>query len=768
MNKKLKISILFIIFMFMIFNISYAKYSFNKDIVLNVYIDKTPPTISVTSNNRTENFNKTETRTYTKTVTIKTSDNIKIDYNEYFYNSSSNNFEGITSKRFTTKLSLTNEGFYKVIAHDTSGNITEFYLIIDKSAPNVNVTFYKKGDEPKDYSYTNIIKFAAKELKLLSPNIINSTEENKISENNIVNEIENTVENSIENKESVSNKISDENEIIENNVEKSIIEDEPEITENETKSEIKQEEETEIIEQKPKKMMLGAGYTAGASNEGDFRNALNNRASTIITYASINFTSPLYINYPVTVTCGTNENALRYTAYDNFIIVQNGGALTLNGMVVDCRQFAGNHGINCINVQAGGSLTFGASTIIDGGLSNVGVLVNSGATVTYNSGQIAYTGKGIRVVGNGNLVFNNLGDGRTHEFWNNTTAISFEGFTGTCNINQNNFKIRNGTDGIIFEYGSGIVNMTSGYIYSNSDMGIIMKEGTLNFGGDAAIYSNTNYGIDCRNANVNVSGGSIFSNGSGVLLKTDYNSKFKITAGNIYSNSLYSIKNNQNGDGNCTVLGGGISGPIYLGQNDNYVNTNSNYPSFTVTPSTYWYKRKLVRTTSNAYANNEINNVTMTASSGWYKYVEDEYIKVWNNCNIKIVAKDYFGNVLKTETRNGTLGQSYSITPFEIDGYDLINIPSNANGNFTQAEITIEFQYDLKNVAIVNYSDSLSGIKSAKYWYNANSNTFTGNGYDLTNNKLFTAYGYYKVVVENDAGLKKEYSFTLNKDSKTR
>ena len=45
------------------------------------------------------------------------------------------------------------------------------------------------------------------------------------------------------------------------------------------------------------------------------------------------------------------------------------------------------------------------------------------------------------------------------------------------------------------------------------------------------------------------------------------------------------------------ILGGSISGDVYLANYDNYVNTNSSYPTFTVTPSDYHFKRKLVKTT---------------------------------------------------------------------------------------------------------------------------------------------------------------------------
>ena len=71
-------------------------------------------------------------------------------------------------------------------------------------------------------------------------------------------------------------------------------------------------------------------------------------------------------------------------------------------------------------------------------------------------------------------------------------------------------------------------------------------------------------------------------------------------------------------------------------------------------------------------------------------------------------------------------------------------------------------------MAIVNYKDLLSGIVSAKYWYNASSENFNGSGTDFADGKVFEDYGYYKVIVVNGIGLQKELIFCLNKDSVKR
>ncbi len=241
-----------------------------------------------------------------------------------------------------------------------------------------------------------------------------------------------------------------------------------------------------------------------------------------------------------------------------------------------------------------------------------------------------------------------------------------------------------------------------------------------------------------------------------------------MTGGSIYSNSNSAIYQDKANDGGCTILGGSISGQVYLAKNDNYINTNASYPTFTVTPSNYFFKRKLVRTNSNEIANNEISKVTLTPKDSWYKYVDGEYIVLWTGGNVIARYKDFYGNILKQELKNGTIGTNYSITPPNIPGYDLIYTPSNANGTYTQNDIVVDFKYDLVNVAKVNFEDILSGVVSAKYWYNANSESFTGTGTDFTDGTIFENYGFYKVLVTNGVGLQKELTFSLNKDSLRR
>ncbi|MBQ7411155.1 MAG: MucBP domain-containing protein [Clostridia bacterium] len=709
MKKKISLISIFIILFLLLFSRQcFAKYVIINTSNLEVYIDKTPPTINLKSDNINESYSKTDLENViqdSNNVIVITNDNVKIDYNEYYYNVTTKDFTNIEAIKFDSGKEFSDEGYYKIVAVDTSGNKTEIVMLIDKSAPEVKVQYFKKGEEIAKVEVSHV---AAQKEYFATENIANTLETNETEE------IETT---------------------------------------------------TQTI-QTSGVALMSARASTNVYSESDFINAINNKASDIIVWTSINISQTVNINYNVTIHPATNENALRYNGYGNFFNVQSGGTLNITAMVVDTNSLSKNRGTTAINVQSGGKVVFRENSIVDGGANNKGIVVNSGGTALIYSCHIANCTKGIIVKGNGNLTFGNLGDGRNSEFWSNTTAISFESFTGTSNFNQSNIKIYNNTNGVVVESSTGTVNVSAGYYYSNGSNGIISKAGTFNLKG-GNVYSNGN-GVNFCAGTMNFSGGNIYNNKVGVLINPSYTGKFNMTGGKIYSNSSYAINHGQNSDGSCTITGGTVTGVIYLAQSDNYVNTNSSYPSFTVTPSSYYFKRKLVKTTSNDYANNEISKVTMTPNGSWYKYVEDEYIKVWKGCNVIVKCTDYYGNVLSTETITGNLGESYTTTSKELDGYDLITSPSNASGTYTENDITVEYKYDLVNVAKVTFEDLLSGVKSAKYWYNESSEEFTGDGTEFENNKIFEEYGYYKVIVENNVGLTKELIFSLNKESLVR
>ena len=675
MKKKIYFfTILVIVVLFSLTIPSLAKYVLDDNIELSVYIDKTPPIINLESNNKSENYPKTDLDNVigkNSDTKATTSDNVAVKENRYYYNSTVPNFDGVEAQNFESEKTFTEDGYYKIESEDTSGNTTEIVVLIDKTPPDITVNYYKKGEEPKEIAKTEVISVAG------------------------------------------------------------------------TKKYKNAEQIAEVASNTP---MTIAG-SIDVYDESQFMNAINNKYSQIITHNSLNFSNSINVN-----------------GSGSFINVQSGGNLTLNSMVIDTNTFSKGRGTTAINVQSGGKVIFTTTSIIDCGNNNMGLLINNGATAEMHSSYIVGGTKGILVKDNGNLIF---GTG-SNEIASAGTGIFFENFNATCNINNSNIKIHNCTNGIIHESGEGTIKVSNANIYNNSSNGILNKTGTLELSG-GTIYSNGN-GINLCDGTLSITGGTIRSNKIGIFLNGDYqNGKMTITNVNINSNSQYAIQHSKNEDGSCTILGGTISGKIYLAQKDNYVNTNDQYPSFEVTPSEYYFKRKLVKTISNEVANTELENVTMTPKDDWYKFVDkDEYIVVWRGCKVIVKYNDYFGNELSSETLTGELGDNYHATSRDIPGYDLVEVPSNADGQYTEEDIVVEFKYDLKNVAIVNYEDLLSGVKSAKYWYSEIENNFTGDGTDFENHKMFEDYGFYKVVVTNNVGLVKEITFSLNKDSLVR
>lgn len=370
---------------------------------------------------------------------------------------------------------------------------------------------------------------------------------------------------------------------------------------------------------------------------------------------------------------------------------------------------------------------------------------------------------GINLQMNGNLQFATQ-EGRCNNFYSNVTAILIDNFYGTCNFNENISIHDNSEYGIYIANSSGSIRISTGAYYQNTyciRVGNIINNSVIISGG--SYYSN-GWAI-WVGGNVNLRGGAIYNNYYGVFLHEANSGNFHMEGGTIYGNTSSAIYHKKENDNGCTITGGSISGEVYLAANDNYVSTISSYPYLTVTPSSYYFKRKLVKTANHQIASSEISHVTLTPKAPWYSYVDNEYIVLWNGGNVIAQYKDYYGNIIKQEVLNGVIGTNYSITPPNIPGYDLINTPVNTTGVYTKNDIFVDFKYDLVNVAKVTFEDLLSGVISAKYWYHENAEEFTGEGIEFGNGSVFEKYGYYRVVVRNGVGLEKEVKFLLNKDS---
>ncbi|MBQ8379267.1 MAG: MucBP domain-containing protein [Clostridia bacterium] len=432
-------------------------------------------------------------------------------------------------------------------------------------------------------------------------------------------------------------------------------------------------------------------------NETDFRNALSQRQSTITIQNSIDFYSAITIDYNVTINAGTNDNALRCrNKVANFITVNNGCTLTLAGIVVDVRGNQGSAGITGIRIPYGGRMVFQGS-LIDGGMSNTGLLIESGGAVTVTRGDFVYSKYGIRVIGNGTLTHTNSS---SMNFWNNELGLLYES-TATCTMPNSKFY-KNTT---AMQVSNGTVNLQGGGIYENS-YGVVAAGGTFNHTG-AGIYNNTYHGVIVRNGTYNLAGGAVQTNKSqGVVLESGSTGVFKMTSGTISGNTYNAVYNAQSGD-NCIIHGGTVSGWVYLALTDNYVTTNTSYPTLSVKPSSYSFKRKLVKTNSNAYANNEIGKVTMAASGSWYKYVDGQYIVVWTGGNVIVKCVDLGNNaVLSTETKNGTIGTNVTLTDPAVSGYALVSRPSTTTYTYAQADQTATYGFRKISNLVINYIDA--------------------------------------------------------------
>ena len=225
-------------------------------------------------------------------------------------------------------------------------------------------------------------------------------------------------------------------------------------------------ENIEIIENSENDIMAMSGDIF-VGNEAEFRNALANHADNIRVRQSIDFTAPVYINYAVKIVDESDDNALRYGANGaSFIIVQNGGSLILDGMVVDTNS-SGATGMTAINIEAGGSVTFINSSIVDGGLGNTGILVNDGANLLLWSSKFVRCNYGINLQAGGNLGFATQ-EGRVNEFYWNKTAVLIDNFHGNCDFSQNICMHDNTEHAIYLANSSGNVNIMAGDYYNNS------------------------------------------------------------------------------------------------------------------------------------------------------------------------------------------------------------------------------------------------------------------------------------------------------------
>ena len=355
----------------------------------------------------------------------------------------------------------------------------------------------------------------------------------------------------------------------------------------------------------------------------------------------------------------------------------------------------------------------------------------------------------------GNLYNDNTG------IWNAGNINISSGEIGNCTTgieNYGNLKLTGGAlgNGVIGIDNSGICNMSGGQI--------------------------TGYSWGVRNSSTfNMSGGNINNNSTYGIVNQNSNSiigQLYITGGNIIGNTNYDIYHEKSDtDGAGAVYGGlrierndTVNSSIYLATYNNYIYVGSSTPQInSITLGDVHLERQVIRAASTTNASTMVNKINVKNKGNYYCKANAEghssYVVLWTNYTITTYYKTDKGTTLDSSTETYAYKDSYMTSANSFEGYVLKTIPSNASGIVT-GNISVTYIYeDDRNIAVVNYEDLLSGVQSAVYWYNANSDSFDGNGESFEDGKVFEDYGFYKVTVTNGVGLTKTMTFVLDKNS---
>ena len=411
--------------------------------------------------------------------------------------------------------------------------------------------------------------------------------------------------------------------------------------------------------------------------------------------------------------------------------------------------------------------THGTMTIEDvNGAYNARGIVSDGATVYFKGGSFYSDGSNLKEYGVYNLngtVYMQGGNvyNDTVGIWNSGTIHMSAGNVGSSTtgienhgtVNLSGGRISSGTYGI---NNSGNVNMTGGTI--------------------------TGFAWGVKNpATFNISGGSITGNSTyGIVneASSSITGQLYITGGNVTGNTSYDIYHGKSDtDGAGAVYGGlrierndTVSGKILLAAYNNYIYTGSTSPTLSnVTLGDVHLERHVIRTASNSNTTTMAGKVTVNNKGSYYLKANGSghsgYVALWTNYTVTTYHKTEGGTTLGSSTQTIAYKDSYSTSSSTFEGYVLKTTPTNASGTVT-GNISVTYIYEEdKNVAVVNFEDLVSGVVSAKYWYNSSSQSFSGNGTNFSNGTVFENYGYYKVVVTNGVGLQKELTFVLDKNS---
>ena len=446
-------------------------------------------------------------------------------------------------------------------------------------------------------------------------------------------------------------------------------------------------------------------FAVTVTTDAELEAALNNQEPVITLANDISYYDALEITYDVTINAASEDVVLTCcSVYSSFISVSNGATLTLGNVGIDLSAWVGSSTMNAIGVQANSKLYYDGATIT-GGSSSYGIAVFENATAEIKSGDIKGCFKGIVVYDNGVLEFVddcniNITAGRF--------GVSFETYSGTCNFDEPGINITGNNSGIVMSTGAGVVNISDGNYSNNAGSGIqANNSGVCNITGGT--FNNNWVGIYQRSTTLTITDCVANNNTYGIYLEGGYNGKMTLLGGDITNNTTGCIYHAQTNDATCTVLGGERTGYIVLANAASYVNTDDSYLAFSVRPTGTGYVagRKLIRTPSNEVANNEIANVTLYPKSGWTTTVQDEYIVLLNGGRIIINCVDEADNsIIKTEIKSGAIDDTYTLEDILIDGYELVNRPTDTL-TITAADQTVTYTYrKLNNNLVIKYIDA--------------------------------------------------------------
>lgn len=404
-----------------------------------------------------------------------------------------------------------------------------------------------------------------------------------------------------------------------------------------------------------------------------------------------------------------------------FTIMQN-STLTLNNVTLNGN--AGNMTTeSSTNIGVNGILNVNNSTFVNGGeqgihIGNTGILYFNSGTVSASGSNVGIGSAGTVYVGDGSIA------GRTQGLHNNHGTLNLKGGKIT------------GADYAVVSFNNGTANISGGDIYG-ARHGVLNRGGTVNISG-GYIHDNSPNGVLTEAGNkTNISGGYIYENGTGVYNEghTDiwggsiYNNKIGVyNTSVLYISGPVTIKDNTDSqaggiyhNGSLCQVTSGIFGTspmqnIYLAANDKFVTTNTSTPTFSVYPNTYTRGRKVVQTTDSSYPSRLIDNsyVTLYPNSGWYLRARGAEIDLWDKGTVTATYKDLNGNVLKEAiSQTGWVGDSYTTSaPSTIGLYNLKTTPSNANGSYSDTNITVNYVYEqAKGKIIVKYIDKSTGLE---------------------------------------------------------